>query len=52
MVRVLYLIETDFGNVASGLENGVVEKNVQDSRRRTWLDAAQRRFGSYLELSL
>jgi transposase len=47
-----YLIETDFCNVASGWEKGVVEKNVQDSRRRIWQDAAQRRFGSYLELNL
>ena len=30
---------------------GVVEKNVQDSRRRIWLDAQQRQFGSYAELN-
>ena len=29
-----YLFEPDFCNVASGWEKGVVEKNVQDSRRR------------------
>ena len=29
-----YLVEPDFCNVASGWEKGVVEKNVQDSRRR------------------
>lgn len=30
---------------------GVVEKNVQDSRRRIWLDAQNRRFGSFAELN-
>ena len=30
---------------------GVVEKNVQDSRRRIWIDAAQQRFGSFVELN-
>ena len=35
-----YLFDADFCNVASGWEKGVVEKNVQDSRRRIWLDAA------------
>ena len=39
------------GNVASGWEKGVVEKNVQDSRRRIWIDAAKRRFGSFVELN-
>jgi hypothetical protein len=33
--------------VASGWEKGVVEKNVQDSRRRIWIDANQRKFGSF-----
>jgi len=47
-----YLFEPDFCNVASGWEKGVVEKNVQDSRRRIWIDAAQQRFGSYLELNI
>jgi hypothetical protein len=47
-----YLFDPDFCNVASGWEKGVVEKNVQDSRRRIWQDAANRRFGSYLELNL
>jgi hypothetical protein len=46
-----YLFDADFCNVASGWENGVVEKNVQDSRRRIWIDAAQRRFGSFVELN-
>jgi hypothetical protein len=42
-----YLFDTDFCNVASGWEKGVVEKNVQDSRRRIWQEAGQRRFGSF-----
>jgi hypothetical protein len=29
----------------------VVEKNVQDSRRRIWLDAQNRQFGSFAELN-
>ncbi|MDD3530973.1 MAG: IS21 family transposase [Gallionellaceae bacterium] len=47
-----YLFDPDFCNVASGWEKGVVEKNVQDSRRRLWQDAAEVRFGSYTELNL
>src|SRR3990172_2197492 len=46
-----YLFDPDFCNVASGWEKGVVEKNVQDSRRRIWLDAQSRRFGSFTELN-
>jgi transposase len=46
-----YLFDADFCNVASGWEKGVVEKNVQDSRRRIWIDAAQQRFGSFTELN-
>ena len=46
-----YLFDADFCNVASGWEKGVVEKNVQDSRRRIWQDAGRQRFGSYLELN-
>ena len=46
-----YLFDADFCNVASGWEKGVVEKNVQDSRRRIWLDAQKRRFGSFVELN-
>ena len=46
-----YLFDPDFCNVASGWEKGVVEKNVQDSRRRIWLDAQNRRFGSFAELN-
>ena len=38
-----YLFDPDFCNVASGWEKGVVEKNVQDARRRIWLAAKHRR---------
>ena len=47
-----YLFDPDFCNVASGWEKGVVEKNVQDCRRRIWLEAQQRIFGSLVELNL
>jgi len=46
-----YLFVADFCNVASGWEKGIVEKNVQDSRRRVWLEASQRRWGSLVELN-
>jgi len=46
-----YLFDADFCNVASGWEKGVVEKNVQDSRRRIWIEAGERRFGSFDELN-
>jgi transposase len=46
-----YLFDADFCNVASGWEKGVVEKNVQDSRRRIWIEAGTRRFGSFTELN-
>ena len=46
-----YLFDPDFCNVASGWEKGVVKKNVQDSRRRVWIDAANQRFGSFIELN-
>jgi len=46
-----YLFDPDFCNVAAGWEKGLVEKNVQDSRRRIWIDAAQERFASYVELN-
>jgi transposase len=46
-----YLFDADFCNVASGWEKGVVEKNVQDSRRRIWLEARERRLGSLDELN-
>jgi len=46
-----YLFDPDFCNVASGWEKGVVEKNVQDSRRRIWTEAQHRKFGSFAELN-
>lgn len=46
-----YLFDADFCNVASGWEKGVVEKNVQDSRRRIWIEAQTLRFGSFVELN-
>jgi len=46
-----YLFDADFCNVASGWEKGVVEKNVQDSRRRIWIEAGQQRFGSFVEVN-
>ena len=47
-----YLFDAEFCNVASGWEKGIVEKNVQDSRRRIWQDAGDVRFGSFTELNL
>jgi hypothetical protein len=47
-----YLVEPEFCNVASGWGKGLVEKNVQDSRRRIWQDAQAQRFGSFTELNL
>ena len=47
-----YLFDPDFCNVASGWEKGVVEKNVQDSRRRIWQETSTRRFGSLDELNV
>ena len=47
-----YLFDPDFCNVASGWEKGVVEKNVQDSCRRIWIEAQTLRFGSFVELNL
>ena len=46
-----YLFDADFCNVASGWEKGVVEKNVQDSRRRVFIDAREERFASMDELN-
>ena len=46
-----YLFDADFCNVASGWEKGIVEKNVQDSRRRIWIEAGEQRFGSFIELN-
>src|SRR5450830_90398 len=47
-----YLFDPDFCNVASGWEKGVVEKNVQDSRRRIWQEAAKEQFSSFAELNV
>lgn len=47
-----YLFDPDFCNVASGWEKGVVEKNVQDSRRRIWTAAQHRKFSSFAELNV
>jgi len=46
-----YLFDPDFCNVASGWEKGVVEKNVQDSRRRVWNEARERKFSAFAELN-
>jgi len=46
-----YLFDPDFCNVASGWEKGVVEKNVQDARRRIWMDAKQQRFSTFDEVN-
>jgi transposase len=46
-----YLFDPDFCNVASGWEKGIVEKNVQDSRRRIWNEVGSLRFGSFAELN-
>ncbi|MGH8335420.1 MAG: IS21 family transposase, partial [Gammaproteobacteria bacterium] len=46
-----YLFDPDFCNVASGWEKGVVEKTVQDSRRRIWLDAQKIQWGSFAQLN-
>jgi hypothetical protein len=46
-----YLFDADFCNVASGWEKGVVEKNVQDSRRRIWIEANKVKFGSFTKLN-
>ncbi|MFY9460075.1 MAG: IS21 family transposase [Aquabacterium commune] len=47
-----YLFDADFCNVASGWEKGVVEKNVQDSRRRIWIEAQKRKWHSFEELNV
>ncbi len=46
-----YLFDADFCNVASGWEKGVVEKNVQDSRRRIWLQAQKMQWTSFERLN-
>ena len=46
-----YLFDPEFCDVASGWEKDIVEKNVQDARRRIWIDAKTRRFGSFDQLN-
>lgn len=46
-----YLFDADFCNVASGWEKGVVEKNVQDMRRRLWNEAKRQPFSSFDDLN-
>jgi len=46
-----YLFDADFCNVASGWEKGVVEKNVQDSRRRIWIEAQTLQWHSFEQLN-
>jgi hypothetical protein len=46
-----YLFDPDFCNVASGWEKGVVEKNVQDARRRIWIEAKTQCFSTFAELN-
>lgn len=38
--------------MASGWEKGIVEKNVQDARRRLWIEAKTQRFNSFAELNI
>ena len=47
-----FLFDPDFCNRASGWEKGIVEKNVQDSGRRIWIDAQSLQFGSFDELNV
>lgn len=47
-----YLFDPDFCNIASGWEKGIVEKNVQDTRRRVWIEAKQQQFSSFTELNI
>lgn len=46
-----YLFDPDFCNVASGWEKGVVEKNVQDARRRIWIEAKAECFSTFDDLN-
>jgi transposase len=46
-----YLFDADFCNVASGWEKGIVEKNVQDSRRRIWIEAGKRKWSNLAQLN-
>ena len=46
------LFDPDYCNVASGWEKRRVEKNVQASQRRIWIEAGTRCFGSFAELDV
>ncbi len=46
-----YLFDPEFCNVASGWEKGIVEKHIQDSRRRLWPEASKACFGNLAELN-
>lgn len=46
-----YLFDPDFCNVASGWEKGMVEKNVQDARRRIWIEAKTHGFSTFEDLN-
>ena len=46
-----YLFDACFYNVDSGWKKGVVEKNMQDCRRRIWNEAQPQRFTSFAELN-
>lgn len=46
-----YLFEPEFCNRAAGWEKGIVEKNVQDRRRRIWVEAAARAWDSFEALN-
>ncbi len=46
-----YLFDPDFCNVASGWEKGVVEKNVQDARRRFWRETKTQCFKNFEDLN-
>jgi transposase len=47
-----YLFDADFCNVASGWEKGIVEKDVQDQRRRIWLEAQKQQFATFAEVNV
>ena len=46
-----YLFEPEFCTVAAGWEKGIVEKNVQDARRRVWADVCEQRWESWQALN-
>lgn len=46
-----YLFDPDFCNAASGCSIRVVEKNMQDARRRVWSEARKQQFSHFGELN-